>query len=120
MSETTPRNDVDVDSIFTVLANERRRLILEHLLTKQFGDLLRNQSPVSVRELVDHLKTVERNGHDRPGEPRNRIDLALHHVHLPKLAASNFIDYDPEQGEVTLRKSAITVEPYLALAGAKS
>lgn len=107
MSETTPPSDVAVDDVFELLSDERRRLVLEHLL--------RRPSPVSVPEVVDHLVTAELNGHDQAEELSSRIAVSLHHIHLPKLAAADLIDYDRERREVTLRESATAVEPHLAL-----
>lgn len=115
MSETSPSIEVDVDSVFAVLSNERRRLILEHLLSRQYERILSTQSPVPVPELVDHLVSVELNGHEGPDELRDRIVLSLNHIHLPKLADSNLIEFDSDRGEVAIRETAIAVEPHLAL-----
>lgn len=107
MSETTPSTDVEVDSVFAVLSNERRRRVLRHLFEPR--------SSATVTELVDRLVTAELNGHDRPEELTERITISLHHIHLPKLAESNLVDFDHESGEVTLNEAAAAIEPHLAL-----
>lgn len=107
MSETIPTNGMDVDRVFTVLSDERRRLILEYLLE--------GPSPATVSELVDHLVTAELNGHEHPDDLRDRIAVSLHHVHLPKLADSNLVDFDPEREEIDAREAVSAVEPCLAL-----
>lgn len=107
MSEAIPPTGVDVDSVFAVLSNERRRLILEHLFSRP--------PPVSVSELVDLLATEELNGHERPEDLRDRVFTSLHHVHLPKLADSNMVDYDPDREEVVVRVAAAAARPHLAL-----
>lgn len=108
MSETTSSNEADIDNVFAVLSSKRRRLVLEHLLGRP--------SPVAVPELVDRVVTAELNGHERPGELRERVVVSLHHVHLPKLANSGLVEFDPEREEVTIREAATAVEPYLTLA----
>ena len=37
-----------------------------------------------------------------PHESLERLDLMLHHSHLPKLDAYHYIEYDPRSGDATL------------------
>lgn len=107
MSETPPSTNADPDTVFAVLASDRRRLVLEHLFD--------HPTPVTVPDLVDRLVSAELNGPERPEDLRRRIHVSLHHVHLPKLAAGDMVDYDAERGEVTLTPSATSVKPHLAV-----
>lgn len=80
-----------------ILASDRRCNILSYLLT-------RSDTLVSREEIVDALLDCE------PGEPgpatrRELLEIDLHHVHLPKLADTAIIDYDPTSGMVEYRAS---------------
>lgn len=101
-------NDMEVNAVFEVLSDERRRTVLEYLLKRQ--------RPVPVGDLVDSVVAAESNGHARADNRRNEVVVSLHHNHLPKLASSKLIDYDAEKGLITVREAAYTVEPYLEIA----
>lgn len=98
-------DDVDVNEAFEMLASERRRLVLEHLLERR--------DHVPVTELVDDVAAAEANGHEPVDEFRNEVHVSLHHNHLPKLSSSNLIEYDAERGVVTVTEAAHGVEAYL-------
>lgn len=78
--------------LFNILASERRRNILSYLRT--CSDRL-----VSREEIVDALLDCE----PEPATHRERLEIDLHHVHLPKLADSGIIDYDPMSGMIEYR-----------------
>lgn len=54
---------------------------------------------MTVRDLTQAI--VQYNHHKQltevPEEVVTRVQTALHHLHLPKLAAVGFIEYDPER-----------------------
>lgn len=54
---------------------------------------------MTVRDLTQAV--VQYNHHkqltDVPGEVVTQVQTALHHLHLPKLEAVGFIEYDPER-----------------------
>lgn len=80
-----------LDTVFELLANQRRRYILYYLdeietpvvrlddLTDQLVEWERDWENRDTNDTADHWETV-------------RIDL--HHSQLPRLANANFIDYD--------------------------
>jgi len=72
-----------------LLQEDRRRLALEVLAEKRGPtDLTGLASDVAAREgAVDD-------------ETRKQIEIALHHVHLPKLAECDVIDYDPDTHQI--------------------
>ena len=91
----------DVDALFSALAHERRRLVLRAL----------RGTEGNAADLDALVETV-RDGAGPPGatadDDRREVRAALRHVHLPKLAASGFVEYDDETERV--RGSAGTVE----------
>jgi len=66
------------------------------------GDRVRDDGPVSRRQLTDRLATrnVEARGETETGPAGSatpyRIHVALHHDHLPRLADVGLLDYDDE------------------------
>ncbi|TKX52390.1 hypothetical protein EXE44_18565, partial [Halorubrum sp. SS7] len=78
------------DEVFTALSNARRRNVIEYLNT--------NGSEARVRDIAEQLAAWE-NGVEIPEvtyKQRKRVYTALHQSHLPKLAASGFIDYESD------------------------
>lgn len=93
-----------LDDAFSVLAHEHRRRVF---------DYLHDQGGVAlVEDLIDAV--AEPNA--RPSGPgRGRVEVCLHHEHLPVLAEKGFVEYDPETGVVTSTDRADRVEPLLAI-----
>lgn len=77
-------NDETRNDIFGALSHGRRRFVLQHLRT--------SEAPVSVDDLVTELAAWD----DGPpaADRRERIEVSLRHVHLPKLADFGLIEYD--------------------------
>ena len=78
------------DEFFRVLASAVRRRVL--------FSLLKNEQ-LSTEELAEFLYGWA----STTGEPTSieQIRTELHHVHLPRLAASNLVEFEPETGTVT-------------------
>ncbi len=79
-----------LDVIFDILSNRRRRHVLYYLNDRPDG-------VATVEELTDVVLTQECDGFDPstdPVEQRNRIQIDLQHVHLPKLADAGIVDHD--------------------------
>ena len=97
------------DEVFTALSNRRRRNVITYL--KQHGDGAR------VRDIAEQLAAWE-NDLEIPGvtyKQRKRVYTALHQSHLPKLAGSGFIDYEPNRGIVSLTEESHQLEVYLEI-----
>lgn len=88
----SPLNDsnVNMDGLFDLLSNGRRRYVLSYL---QRAD----DDVVELTELVEWVRTQEA-GH--AADQQNAVAIALHHVQLPKLAEWGLIDYDARSGTI--------------------
>ncbi|MFC6824787.1 DUF7344 domain-containing protein [Halopelagius fulvigenes] len=84
------------DELFDVLSNPRRRFVLDNLLTVEM--------PVPVETLATELVEWEASltDLDRRGGERDAVEISLVHNHLPKMADSEFVEYDAEDRTVTL------------------
>lgn len=96
---------LDETVIHDVLRNERRRLVLCRL-----QDLDR---PESVRELSEHVATVESGEDPPPRKLRQSVYVSLHQTHLPKLDELDVVTYDDSEKEVTLDERMEDVAVYL-------
>lgn len=75
-----------VDRILDVLQAAPRRDVLTFLTDNP-------NRAVHADELIDHI-VAERGLSDDP-EDRRRVEIRLHHHHLPKLAEESVIEFDP-------------------------
>ncbi len=80
--------DEALNDLYDALSHDRRRIALAIL-----ADL---QPPVHVETLAHRVRETER---EASGDSE-RVDVVLHHVHLPRLAASGLLEYDPDRKEV--------------------
>lgn len=84
------------DDLFDSLSDRRRRYLLYHALS----------TDENVLDLDDAVAAVER--YENATTPPDvhldaeRIRIALHHAHLPRLDADGYLDYDPGAGTVEL------------------
>lgn len=95
-SATTPGGGGSLDTAFGLLADETRR----HLLY-----LLREHETFASDDLADVLTgwlAVRRGDGHATATDHTRIELELHHVHLPQLAEAGVLEHD-DTGTVTLR-----------------
>ena len=76
------------------LASERRRAVLRHLQT--------TDGEASLVELGSAVFATERSVDASPA-CRRRVELSLHHVHLPKLEDAGVLDYDRSEKTARLR-----------------
>ena len=95
------------DEIFTALSNRRRRNVMLYL--KENGDGAR------VRDIAEQLAAWENDLeiNQVTYKQRKRVYTALHQSHLPKLAESEFIDYEPNRGIVSLTEGSRQLDVYL-------
>lgn len=73
-------------------------------------DYLSRTGVASLGELAERIAARNAEHH---GDVE-RIAVALHHVHLPKLAAIGLVDYDPGDRIVEARPELAHADPYLS------
>jgi len=97
------------DEIFTALSNARRRRVIKYL--KQ------NEPEARVRDIAEQLAAWENDLEvsEVSYKQRKRVYTALHQSHLPKLAASGFIEYESDRGLVSLTDESRQLEVYLEI-----
>lgn len=100
---------VSLDTVFDLLRKERRRYAL-YYLEQQEGR-------VSIEEVAEQVAKWE---DDSPGDPApgryDRVELSLHHTHLPKTARADFIEYDSENGEINVHGTPTELDAVLTVA----
>ena len=103
------------DTILSAVANEHRRATLNALDNA-------SERTLEYDVLVDRVADRVRNEDPRreSDEHQQRVRIALHHTHLPKLDEARIIDYEAKTGRVRfvggeLEQDLLTlIEPYEA------
>lgn len=78
----------ELDSLFGVLADRRRRRLLAYLAGTDDG-------VATVSELADHVAADD-------ADPE-RVTVSLHHAHLPRLEDAGIVEYDARSETVRYR-----------------
>lgn len=77
---------------YHVLSSDRRRTTLDAL-----EQLI---APVELKALAAAVATEENGVDALTDEVVNQVALTLHHVHLPKMAAFDVVEYDPDTARI--------------------
>jgi DNA-binding transcriptional ArsR family regulator len=95
-----------LDATFSCLAHDERRRIVQYLSEVA-------PEPVSLDDLRTALaaRTRGKPREDVTADERRAAALALHHEHLPSLAAAGFVDHDADDGTVTLAEHPALRDP---------
>lgn len=102
MSEESTLNEGEIHD---VLRNDRRRAVIEFLN--------RQNRNATIRELSEHIATVESGEDPPPRNVRQSVYVSLHQTHLPKLEALGIVDYDTDSKDIRIRERAEQIEPYM-------
>lgn len=97
--------DVSLDDVFSILGNERRRLVLGYLKA-------RDDSRADVGELATSIAAWE---HGKPTneisyDERKSVRTSLHQLHLPKMDELGFVEFDTQRGTVVLTDLGANLE----------
>lgn len=95
------------DVVFEILSSRRRRMVL--YLLRQRGD------EVTVNELAEEIAALENDVpvEELTSQQQKRVYVSLYQTHLPKLDQTGIIDYDADEGTVTLTSKANEMDTYL-------
>lgn len=93
---------LDTDTIFELLANQRRRNILSHLTE--------HRTPIAMADLAVEVTASETGISPRVSQIEKGEEISVHrslvHVHVPKLADANVVEYDHDRETVALGANA--------------
>lgn len=105
--EDHPSHDVSADAVFEILAEERRRYLIESLAEHGYS--------LTLADLADEVASREHDAHitEIPEEAVLRTYLTLYHQHVPKLAAADVVTYDQNRDMVARAENATVVERVL-------
>ncbi|MDG5818934.1 hypothetical protein [Natronococcus sp. A-GB7] len=101
---------VELETVFELLQEERRRYALYYLYERN--------GPVSVAEVVETIEKWEDDTAETSPElgSLDEIALELQHVHLPKSAEVEFIQYDPSRDVVQITGSPPEFDAFVTVA----
>lgn len=100
------RGAIDMDVMFDILKNRRRRRVLEFLAEQQVSTTLGN--------LAEHLAAIE---NDKPREQlssqeRKRVYIGLYQFHLPRMDRAGVIEFDRHRGTIEACEALTAYRPY--------
>jgi len=92
------QSDLDLDEIFTLLKNSRRRAIIRLL-----SDI---EDEITISELTERLAAAEENvdRSDLSDAARKRVYVSCYQTHLPKLEEYDVLSVEDDQNVVTPSK----------------
>lgn len=101
---------LSLTAIFEVLVNQRRRRVLYALHERS------NQ--MTLTELAEQVAALERDAmtDEISEDERQRLAAALHQSHLPRLADIGIVEYDREEGTLSLLDLPERLQRYLDFA----
>lgn len=104
---TSGSDELTQDTVFDLLSNARRRLILSYL---QQAD-----EPVDIFELARKISAVENDidVEDVSDKQEKRVYVSIYQTHIPKLESAGLIEYDSDSGELTLTNRTTAFEEFL-------
>ncbi|WP_083902808.1 DUF7344 domain-containing protein [Natrinema versiforme] len=114
-SEMDPRLDsLSLDTVYTLLSHNRRRAVLDLLLT--------HDRALTLTDLRNEVVEWEENAEitDIPGEKVKQVHADLHHVHIPKLTEAGVVIYDTDRNVVEPTEELSQIEPFLMPSSAVS
>lgn len=90
---------VDLDELFEVLSNRRRRDVIRYLDSEAAGD--GETAEIAIGTLAEVIAARENDKRPRTvtSAERKRVYIALYQCHLPKMTATDVIDYDSRSGQ---------------------
>ena len=96
--------DLSRDERFELLAAERRRLALEVLSDRD--------APLELDDLATAVAARQSDDDAPEDDVIERTTVSLHHVHLPRLADADVVDYDIAARRVDNAKHVSSVQPF--------
>ena len=89
-------NDDSFDACLALVANRRRRRLLEQLRHTENGEM-------PIDDLVDQLHQADPDFAGERQMDRNQLTVELNHCHLPKLSDHGIVEHDQDRGTIEYR-----------------
>ncbi|WP_255169784.1 DUF7344 domain-containing protein [Natrononativus amylolyticus] len=102
----TGRQSPELNVVFSLLSNARRRSLLYLLLNSEYATVDDLATKIVAWEQGCSLREVSEDDH-------RRVAVSLVHVHLPRLADENVVDYDDRNGDVVTASGFDRLRPFL-------
>lgn len=99
----------EIDALLSALADQQRRIILVMLGEKRRSLTLRDLAGAILRH--NHQVPLSK----ASTEEATRVQLRLHHRHVPKLEDAGLVEHDAERRLVTPTEQFDDIDPLLAL-----
>lgn len=95
------------ETVFDILSSPRRRYVLHYLR--------RAEEPVELTELAKQVAAWENetDPESLTDQQRKRVYVSLYQTHIPKLDDAGVVDYDSDEGTISLAPGATAVDDYL-------
>jgi len=106
-TDSSASEELSQDLVFDILSNTRRRMVLYYL--REYG------APASVQEIAERIAALENEipPEELSRQQRKRVYVSLYQTHLPKLNEAGIIEYDDNEGMVSLTDRALEIDTYL-------
>lgn len=107
--ESHERVDISTDTVFELLADSRRRYLLESLAEHGYS--------LTLADLADEVASRECDAHitDIPEDEVLEVYLSLYHQHVPKLDGADVVVYDQDRDLVARDENATVLEQVIEL-----
>ena len=104
---TIPVEETSVDGILELISHQRRRAILDLLLT--------HDRPLTITDLRNEVVEKEQSTKitEIPREQVKQVHISLHHVHVPKLEEEGIVNYDSSRNIVEPTEKLSQLERFL-------
>ncbi|MFW6384733.1 MAG: DUF7344 domain-containing protein [Halodesulfurarchaeum sp.] len=101
------RSPQDIDQVFEVLKNQRRRYVLQYLTEED--------DEVSIGELAEQIAAWEYGKDVRQisSQERKRVYVGLYQCHLPKMDDVGAISYNKPRGNIEAGENIVFFQRYL-------
>lgn len=106
--------ELELDHIFEILKNERRRKVVHYLRE--------HESRVTLSDLAEHIAALENDTDiaSITSRERKRVYVGLYQCHLPKMADMEIVNFNQDRGIITLGPTAPKLYQYLDAESAES
>jgi hypothetical protein len=101
MSQTTPTLTSEYPHIAHLTESERHSLLMVECRRLVLEILEERSAPAGLSELATAVARREDDCDPSSDETLQKVEITLHHTHLPKMDDLGVVSYDPDRHQVT-------------------